>query len=61
MTPTFATDKMVTCAATNADAIVLALPCLKVTSTDYLSVMAKSVSGETIGVYFFLDVHTYAS
>jgi len=60
LTPTFITDRMITCSATTADAMVISLPCPKVLSTKYLSVMAKSCSGETIGVSFFLDVHTYS-
>lgn len=61
LTGTFATDKIVSAASTTSDSFALSLPCLKVTSTHYLSVTAKSKSGDTTSVSFFLDVHTYAA
>lgn len=61
LTPTLETDKIVTCAATTADALPITLPCPRIASTKYLSVKAKSKSGDTTGVSFFLDVHTYAA
>lgn len=60
-TPTFATEIVVSMAALNADAAPFTFPCLKIASTAAFWCRAKSKSGDTTLVSFFIDLHTYVA
>ena len=59
LTATLVSDVIISMAGTNVDAQAIPFPCPRIASTKYLSCKAKSKSGDTTGVSFFLDVHTY--
>ena len=60
LTHTLIGDKVISAAAVTSDSFNTAINMPRVLSTSYLSCKAKSKSGDTTGVSFFLDVHTYA-
>lgn len=59
--PTFATEIVISMAALNADAMPITFPSPKIASTAAFWCRAKSKSGDTTLVSFFVDLHTYAS
>jgi hypothetical protein len=58
--PTRKTSVTVSMAGTNVDAQPVTFPCPKITSTKAFWVQAKSKSGDTCLVSFFIDLHSYA-
>jgi len=59
-TPTRKTSVTVSMASVTADAMPIAFPCPTITSTKAFWVQAKSKSGDTTLVSFFIDLHSYA-
>lgn len=59
LTATYATEVMVSMAATNDDSMPITFPCPRIASTSMLYCEARS-HGASKYVDFFLDVHTYA-
>jgi hypothetical protein len=58
--PTLKTEIMISMAATNADAQTIEIGCPRILSAAAFWVVAKSKSGDTTLVSFFLDIHNYA-
>lgn len=58
-TPTWQTELIVAMAAINNDATPIGVSCPKIPSTSALWCRAKSPTGQTVLISFFLDIHTY--
>jgi hypothetical protein len=59
VTPTLVSETIVSCSATNSDSFPYYHPAPRILSSAGIYCRAKSVAGSTIGVYFFVGLHTY--
>ena len=61
LTQTTLTETLVSAAAVNSDSFPYPIMAPRVTCNSRISVRAKSVTGSTVGITFFIGLHTYVA